>query len=86
MSAEAPSVPHLPPPQKGVTNEDLNNWFVYHKPKPDQVERYEYLRREFKHLAFVIIDNTVSCADQTAAFRLLRECAMAVNQTVACNE
>ena len=69
-----------------ATEADIGNWFTYHSPTPDQAERYEQLRQYAKAYAEAIIGLTPSCADQTAALRKLRETAMAVNQTIACNE
>ena len=51
-----------------------------------KLEVYQVIREEFASLARTILDMTPSCADQTAALRKLRECSMAVNQTIACNE
>jgi hypothetical protein len=68
------------------TPEDIDNWFTYHPPTEDQKVRYENLRAGFKDLALTILYATPPCADQTAALRMLRETAMAVNQTIACNE
>jgi hypothetical protein len=69
-----------------ATPEDIDNWFTYHAPTPDQQARYEDLRENFKLTALAILSQTPACADQTAALRMLRECSMAVNQTIACNE
>ena len=69
-----------------ATPQDIENWFSYHPPQDDQAHRYELLRQDFKALANKIIARTPSCPDQTAALRKLRETAMAVNQTIACNE
>jgi hypothetical protein len=69
-----------------ATPKDIENWFTYHKPTPGQQERYIRLRVAFKDLATLIVERTLPCPDQTAALRKLRECAMAVNQTIACNE
>ncbi len=74
------------PGPPGVTRDDINNWFTYHPPKGSQVTRYEIIREEFRAMALIIRDLTPQCADQTAAFRKLRETAMAVNQCIACNE
>jgi hypothetical protein len=68
-----------------ATPDDIHNWFTYHPPTQAQELRYVTLREEFKVLALLILDLTPSCPDQTAALRMLRECAMAVNQTIACN-
>jgi AmiR/NasT family two-component response regulator len=69
-----------------ATPDDVRNWFTYHQPTDDQQERYAELRDAFRELADEILMKTPSCADQTAALRMLRETAMAVNQTIACNE
>jgi hypothetical protein len=65
---------------------DINNWFTYHAPTGNQQVRYVALREQFKVLAYLILDVTPCCPDQTAALRMLRECSMACNQTIACNE
>lgn len=64
----------------------IENWFTYHAPKGDQQERYQIIRSAAKNFALVIAANTVKSADQTAALRLLRECAMTVNQGIALEE
>ena len=69
-----------------ATHDDIENWFTYHAPTPDQVNRYSVLRAKFKELATLIVNVTPACPDQTVAVRKLRETAMAVNQTIACNE
>jgi hypothetical protein len=71
---------------RGVSHDDVRNWFTYHPPTDDQQERYVELRESFRNLADEILMKTPACADQTAALRMLRECSMAVNQTIACNE
>jgi hypothetical protein len=71
---------------KRNTRNDIQNWFTYHPPKGDQATRYEIIREEFRALGLVIVDLTPCCPDQTAALRKLRECSMAVNQIIACNE
>lgn len=69
-----------------ATPQDIENWFSYHYAKGDQAERYEHFRGMFKSIAMDLAKHTNPCADQTAAFRKLREASMAVNQTIACNE
>jgi hypothetical protein len=71
---------------RDINRDQIDNWFTYHPPTGDQAQRYELMRMDFKRLAEKIIERTPCCADQTAALRMLRECAMAVNQTIACNE
>lgn len=69
-----------------ATHEVIDNWFTYHPPTEDQRARYESLRENFRMLAKEIVLLTPACPDQTAALRKLRDCSMAVNQTIACNE
>ena len=69
-----------------VTRQDIDNWFTYHSPKGDQSIRYSMIREKAKELAILIIENTPSSADQSAAIRLLRECIMTANAAIACNE
>jgi hypothetical protein len=66
-----------------ITQADIENIFTYHAPKGDQPQRYQVIRDAAKTLALVIVANTQSSADQTAAIRLLRECVMTANASIA---
>lgn len=66
--------------------ENLDNWFSYHSPTPEQTQRYNLIRNAAKQFASVIMENTPKSADQTAALRKLREVVMSANLTIACNE
>ena len=68
-----------------ISQIDLDNWFMYHSPNVDQIPKYQAIREAAKHLAEVIVNNTPSCADQTAAIRLVREASMTANAAIACN-
>ena len=63
---------------------EIDNWFMYHSPKPDQVAQYEAIRRTARIMARVIWDTCPSCADRSAAIRKLRECVMTANAAIAC--
>ncbi len=67
-----------------VTKESVENWFTYHSPDKMQIPKYEIIRDKAKELALVILYNTPSSADQTAAIRKLREAVMAANASIAC--
>jgi hypothetical protein len=69
-----------------ITNTDLDSWFTYHSPTGTQNDRYIKIRNKAHELAEVILDNTPSSADQTAAIRKLRECVMTANAAIACGE
>lgn len=62
---------------------DVEDIFSYHAPTADQPQRYEHVRAAAKTFAKAILDNTVPCADQTAAIRKLRECVMTANASIA---
>lgn len=67
-------------------NELIKEWFIYHAPNAGQVERYGKLRDKARELAELFIELSPQCADQTVALRMLRECNMMMNATIACNE
>lgn len=69
-----------------ITQNELDNWFQYHKPIGTQQDRYVAIRDKAKELAMLIVSATPSSADQTAAIRKLRECVMTANAAIACNE
>ena len=69
-----------------ITPDQIEKEFTYHPPTQDQANRYVTIRDAARSLAYIIINNTPSCADQTAAIRKLRECVMTANAAIACNE
>lgn len=66
-----------------VTKEEIENIFSYHKPNQSQVPKYEAIREGAKAFAKVVIENCPSSADRSAAIRLLRECVMTANASIA---
>jgi hypothetical protein len=62
---------------------DVEDLFSYHAPKDDQPQKYEAVRAAAKVFAKVLIANTPSSADQTAAVRLLRQAVMTANASIA---
>lgn len=67
-----------------ITQEQLDNWFMYHAPKDGQAQQYEELRAAGKAMAEVIVRLTPSSADQTAAIRKVREAVFTANAAIAC--
>ena len=63
----------------------IENWFTYHAPEPHQVSAYEEIREGAKVFAEIIARRTPKYADQSAAFRKLRECVMTSNAAIACD-
>jgi hypothetical protein len=68
-----------------ITDEQLSNWFTYHSPTPEQLPKYQEIRRAGLELAQVIAANSPVCADQTAAIRKVREACMTANAAIACD-
>ena len=66
-----------------VTKDNIADVFTYHAPKPDQLPKYEQLRRAACDFANVILELTPMCADQQAAIRLVREAVMTANAAIA---
>lgn len=68
----------------GITTDQLDNWFMYHRPEGNDPEKYEKIRAAGKAFATVIVENTPPSADQTASVRKVREAVMTANAAVAC--
>lgn len=68
----------------GITQDQLDNWFMYHVAIPGDSAKFEEIRAAGKHLAEIIVKNTPPSADQTAAIRKVREAVMAANVAIAC--
>lgn len=63
----------------------VDDLFTYHRPRGDQLEKYERVRRAAKALARVLIENCPSSADRSAAIRKVREAVMTANAAIALN-
>jgi hypothetical protein len=57
--------------------------FTYHPPTPQQIPKYNKIREAAREFALVLMTETPSSADQSAALRLLRECVMTANASIA---
>lgn len=68
-----------------ITKAQLENWFTYHSPTPEQLPKYQAIRDAALKFAEVIVENTPPSADQTAAVRKIREATMTANASIACN-
>lgn len=70
-----------------ISQADLDNWFTYHAPNAaaGDLVAYETIRDAGKLLAEAILDQTPSCADQSAAIRKVREAVMTANAARACH-
>jgi hypothetical protein len=66
-----------------ITKEQLENWFSYHSPTPEQLPKYQAIREAALNLATVIVDNSPASADQTAAIRKVGEAMMTANAAIA---
>lgn len=67
-----------------ITQDDLENWFTYHAPSPEQIPQYQAIRDAGRNLATVILNNTNSSADQSDSIRSVRNACMTANAAIAC--
>jgi hypothetical protein len=75
-----------PRPRKeiAVKQSDIDNWFSYHAPTPEQLVAYNDIRIAGRIFAETINKHCPESADKTAAIRKLRECVMTANASIAC--
>lgn len=66
------------------TNDDLQNWFTYHPPTPEDVDRYKVVRDSALAFARVVNESCPNGPDKTAAIRKIREAVMTANASIAC--
>ncbi len=64
----------------------LNNLFVHHPPKGDQVERYQKIREAGKELATIIEGSCPPGIERAEALLNVRQAVMWANAAIACNE
>ena len=67
----------------GLTDDAIDDIFTYHAPSSDQLPKYEAIRSKARELGHVILANTPTGPDQTAAIRLLRESVMTAYACIA---
>lgn len=67
-----------------ISQEQLDNWFNYHKPSEDQIPKYAAIRSIGMLMAQTIVEHAPPSADTTAAIRLIREAVMTANAAIAC--
>lgn len=68
----------------GITQKDLDNWFTYHPPEGQDIQKYMFIRDKAKEFAELILKYTPTCSDQTVAIRKIREVVMTANASIAC--
>lgn len=67
-----------------ASQNELNNWFSYHKPTEAKLKAYFEIRQKAFEFAVLFNAHVPDCADKTAAMRKLRETVMAMNLAIAC--
>lgn len=66
-------------------NNQIENNFMYHKPKEGQNEKYETLRSKAKELAYLIEELCPNSRERSLAFTKLEESVMWANASIARN-
>lgn len=63
---------------------DLDNWFTYHPPAPEQVPVFTAIRDAGHSMAETICALVPPSPDRSAAIRHIREAVMSANASLAC--
>jgi len=66
-----------------MTNQEIENIFIYHPPTVDQAETYRRITQEFILLAWNLNELLPDGPGKTVAIRKLSEARMQANATVA---
>ena len=69
-------------PSNKISLDVLDEVFTYHN-DTRRHPHYDAIRKAGKDLAAAILENTPSCADQSAALRKVREVVMTANAAIA---
>lgn len=69
-----------------MTGDEIEVRFTYHPPTPDQVPKFEAIRRIAKDFAHVINDLTPESREQSLAITALEEAVMWANAAIARRE
>jgi hypothetical protein len=72
------------PDLRSFSQEEMDNWFSYHAPTPDQLIAYSAIRTSAKIFAETVNRHVPASADKAAAMREIRGAVMAANLAVAC--
>jgi hypothetical protein len=67
-----------------INQADIDNWFSYHPPTPEQLVAYNKIRAAAKVYAETINKHVPDGADKTTAMRTIRNSVMQANLAVAC--
>ena len=67
-----------------ASQSEINNWFMYHAPTPEQLVAYYDIRQAAKIYAETVNKHVPDSSDKTVAIRKIRESVMAANLAVAC--
>ena len=67
------------------SEEILAELFKYHAPTDVTIPKYAAINQAAKNFAEVVLQNCPSCADRSAAIRLIRDARMTANAAVALN-
>lgn len=67
-------------------SERIENNFVHHAPKDDQVSRYDAIRSLAKVFALMISAKTPASREQSLALTKLEECVFWANASIGRNE
>jgi hypothetical protein len=68
------------------TVEEIDHWFTYHAPLPDQIERYQSIQHDAKELALTIADSCPDSREKSLAMTHLQEVVLWAHASIALHE
>jgi hypothetical protein len=68
-----------------VDQAKLDNWFAYHRVKPEQRADVEAIRKAAKHFARTVLEHTPACPDHSTAIRKIREAMFIAHASITCS-
>jgi hypothetical protein len=68
-----------------ITQNQIDHWFMFHSPTPEQQKKYAALRAKAKEFAELIVVVCPEGDDKMYAIRHIRETVMLANQSIACD-
>lgn len=69
---------------KVPSKQDLDNWFTYHAPTQEDVDKYLRIRSNALAFAKAIQEECPDGPDKSVAIRTVREAVMWANASIAC--
>ena len=69
-----------------MDGKSVENMFIYHPPKGDQIKQYQTIRDAGGNFAMLLQSQIPDSEEKTIAIQKIREAVMWANAAIACNQ